>query len=152
PEERGGDGERSITWLEVEAARAAGRPVLAFLVDPSAPWAQKREQDRLVDEPHRALEIARAVQKLEKFRAFLRDHCTVKTFRSADERAARVPAALHSLPAPAERDAPPRRPPRLSVPGLFRYYVDRCLPRPHLKLTQIGAVSRPPELDELHAY
>src|SRR5690348_5527409 len=26
PKERGGDGERSITWLEVEAALAAGRP------------------------------------------------------------------------------------------------------------------------------
>jgi hypothetical protein len=33
-----GDGERSITWLEVEAARAAGKPVFASLIDPNHRW------------------------------------------------------------------------------------------------------------------
>ena len=37
PPELGGDGERSITWLEVDAAKRAGKPVFAFLVDPKAP-------------------------------------------------------------------------------------------------------------------
>jgi Domain of unknown function (DUF4062) len=35
PKELGGDGERSITWLEVAAAKEAGKPVFAFLVDPT---------------------------------------------------------------------------------------------------------------------
>ena len=36
--EEGGDGERSVVWLEVEEARAHGIPVLPLLVDESAPW------------------------------------------------------------------------------------------------------------------
>src|ERR1035438_10189851 len=56
PVELGGDGERSITWLEVDAAKRAGKPVFAFLVDPKAPWTEVKEQDRLVSEP----EIGRA--------------------------------------------------------------------------------------------
>jgi hypothetical protein len=34
PLELGGDGERSITWLEVDAAKRAGKPVFPFLIDP----------------------------------------------------------------------------------------------------------------------
>ncbi len=41
PKELGGDGERSITWLEVDAAKRAGKPVFAFLVDPKAAWTQE---------------------------------------------------------------------------------------------------------------
>src|ERR1700677_2516340 len=43
PRELGGDGERSITWLEVDAARRAGKPVFSFLVDPQAPWTAAKE-------------------------------------------------------------------------------------------------------------
>jgi len=42
PRELGGDGERSITWLEVDAAKHADKPVFAFLVDPYAPWTSSR--------------------------------------------------------------------------------------------------------------
>jgi hypothetical protein len=44
PVELGGDGERSMTWLEVDAAKRAGKPVFAFLVDPKAPWTQGTRQ------------------------------------------------------------------------------------------------------------
>src|SRR5215470_2406868 len=47
--EEGGDGMRSITWLEFEAAEAARKPVFAFLVDPDFAWPHGREQDALVD-------------------------------------------------------------------------------------------------------
>src|SRR5271165_811481 len=40
PPELGGDGERSITWLEIDAARRAAKPVFAFLVDPSLLYAR----------------------------------------------------------------------------------------------------------------
>ncbi len=70
PRELGGDGERSITWLEVDAAKRAGKPVFAFLIDPKAPWTQVKEQDRLTSEPtEKEAEILKAVQKLKEFRS-----------------------------------------------------------------------------------
>src|ERR1039458_7442486 len=66
PAELGGDGERSIPWLEVDAAKRAGKPVFAFLVDPKAPWTEVKEQDRLVSEPEKSQEIIKAVQKLHE--------------------------------------------------------------------------------------
>ncbi len=42
--EEGGDGRKSVTWLEVEAALAGDKPVFAFLVDPDFPWAGAREE------------------------------------------------------------------------------------------------------------
>src|SRR5438874_6224645 len=51
PLELGGDGERSITWLEVDAAKRSGKPVFAFLVDPKAHWSELKEQDLLTAEP-----------------------------------------------------------------------------------------------------
>src|SRR5436309_6289580 len=69
PVELGGDGERSITWLEVDAAKSAGKPVFAFLVDPKAPWTGVKEQDRLTSEPPAKVpEIVTAVQKLQEFK------------------------------------------------------------------------------------
>jgi len=94
PPDLGGDGQRSITWLEVEAARDAGKPVFAFLVDPQAPWHQAKEQDRLVNEPEKAQEVFAAVQQLQEFRKYLQANCTYKTFTSADNLDALVTAAL----------------------------------------------------------
>ena len=63
PPELGGDGERSITWLEVAAAKRAGKPVFAFLVDPKAPWTELREETRLTQEPPEKIpEIVKAVR------------------------------------------------------------------------------------------
>ena len=51
------------------AAKRAGKPVFAFLVDPNAPWTKVKEQDRLVSEPsEKAPEIVKAVQKLQEFK------------------------------------------------------------------------------------
>src|ERR1022692_323731 len=80
PVELGGDGERSITWLEVDAAKRAGKPVFAFLVDPKAPWTCLREQDRLVSEPENLAEIAKAVRKLQEFKDYLGRETTRQTF------------------------------------------------------------------------
>src|ERR1039457_796610 len=94
PTELGGDGDRSITWLEVDAAKRAGKPVFAFLVDPSAPWTEVKEQDRLVSEPEKAQEIIRAVQKLQEFKAYLDRECVRQTFTSAEDLATHVTIAL----------------------------------------------------------
>jgi tetratricopeptide (TPR) repeat protein len=94
PKELGGDGERSITWLEVDAAKRTGKQVFAFLVDPKAPWTQAKEQDRLVSEPEKAAEIFRAVQKLQEFKSYLESEFTRKTFSTADELAGQVAITL----------------------------------------------------------
>jgi tetratricopeptide (TPR) repeat protein len=94
PVELGGDGERSITWLEVDAAKRAGKPVFAFLVDPKTPWTEMKEQDRLTTEPEKALEIAKAVQKLTEFRKWLGDHFTTHPFDSPETLSQAVTIAL----------------------------------------------------------
>jgi tetratricopeptide (TPR) repeat protein len=91
PKELGGDGERSITWLEVDAAKRAGKPVFAFLVDPKAPWTELREESRLTSEPEKAAEIVEAVQKLQEFKAYLSREYMRGTF-SSDEELAKLAA------------------------------------------------------------
>ena len=97
PQDLGGDGERSITWLEVDAAKRAGKPVFAFLVDPNTPWTAVKEQDRLVSEPEKAQEILKAVQKLQEFKAYLGRETTRQTFTGPDHLATHVTAVLAKL-------------------------------------------------------
>jgi len=66
PVKLGGDGERSVTWLEVDAAKHANKPVFVFVVHPQAKWTELKEQDRLTSEPaENASSIVKAVQKLQ---------------------------------------------------------------------------------------
>jgi tetratricopeptide (TPR) repeat protein len=97
PVELGGDGERSITWLEVDAARQAGKPVYSFLVDPQAPWTTAKEQDRLVNEPDKAPEIIKSVQKLKEFKEFLSANTMRALFSNPHQLEAQVTAALSSF-------------------------------------------------------
>ena len=93
--ELGGDDERSITWLEVDAARAAGKQVFAFLVDPKATWTAVKEQDRLTTEPPEKLqEIGKAVQDLKKFKSFLENEYMRGTFANEHELAKKVAITL----------------------------------------------------------
>jgi len=57
-----GDGERSITWLEVDEARKLGRPVLPFLVEPDHDWSPKYIEK---------LSDAVAGERLERFKGVL---------------------------------------------------------------------------------
>jgi tetratricopeptide (TPR) repeat protein len=94
-QEVGGDGEKSITWLEVDAALAAGRPVFVFLVDPSyAEWTSAKEQDRLVDASDEDVpKIVGAVQGLKRFKTFLQAR-TRDVFTTPDNLQARVALSL----------------------------------------------------------
>ena len=94
PAELGGDGERSITWLEVDAAKRAGKPVFAFLVDPKAPWTEVKEQDRLVSEAEKIDEVVKAVRRLQEFKAYLERECTRQTFTGTEELAKLVAITL----------------------------------------------------------
>jgi tetratricopeptide (TPR) repeat protein len=95
PPELGGDGERSITWLEVKAAKQAGKPVFAFLVDPNASWLGIKEQDRLITEPpEKTPEIVHAVHKLQEFKKYLERETTRNLFSTEDELAKLVAIAI----------------------------------------------------------
>jgi hypothetical protein len=121
PKELGGDGERSITWLEVDAAKRAGKPVFVFVVDPKAIWTEPKEQDRLDSEPpEKVAEIVKAVQKLKEFKTYLQSEYTRSTFSSADELAKLVTSALAnyvSRPRPSPPSAP--APARTGLPDYF---------------------------------
>jgi len=85
----------SITWLEVDAAKRAGKPVFPFLVDPAAPWTGVKEQDRLTSEPpEKVPEIAKAVQKLQEFKAYLGRERMRQTFTGPDDLAKNVAITL----------------------------------------------------------
>jgi tetratricopeptide (TPR) repeat protein len=110
PTDLGGDGERSITWLEVDAARRAGKPVFAFLVDPKAPWSAVREQDRLLTERDKSAEILKAIDKLQEFKTWLERETTRQTFTTPDDLATHVTAALsHFTSKPGRAPEPTTR-------------------------------------------
>jgi tetratricopeptide (TPR) repeat protein len=98
-----GDGERSITWLEVDAAKRAGKPVFAFLVDPKAPWTEAKEQDRLTSEPEKTGEIVKAVQDLQKFKAYLERESTRQTFTNLEDLSKNVAITLANFAAKLNR-------------------------------------------------
>jgi hypothetical protein len=126
PKELGGDGERSITWLEVDAAKRAGKPVFAFLVDPKAPWTELKEQDRLSSEPpEKAAEIVKAVQKLQEFKAHLRQEFLVDIFSNSGQLVQLVAATLASFNKTTEEQIAPDRLRPTSPIAKFRY-TDRC--------------------------
>src|SRR5258707_5697169 len=95
PKELGGDGERSLTWLEVDAAKRAGKPVFAFLVDAKAKWTEVKEQDRLTTEPpEKVPEIVKAVQKLKEVKEYLECECVRQSFTSLENLTTHVTIAL----------------------------------------------------------
>ena len=87
-EDEGGDGERSITWLEVQAARDADLPVIPFLVEDDASWPVG--QIEFIDQPQ-----VRA--PLTRFKDELRDG--IAGFFGADPTSLKQPVtrALHQL-------------------------------------------------------
>jgi hypothetical protein len=64
PVEEGGDGERSITWLEVAHARDKGIPVLPFLVSDTAPWPP--EQMEALGDPTTHARLTRFKAEMKK--------------------------------------------------------------------------------------
>ncbi len=64
------DGSKSITWIEVEAARSAGKPVYAYLVDEAHEWSGPTEEQGLKSATTQkaALEVFRRVKDLAAFK------------------------------------------------------------------------------------
>jgi Domain of unknown function (DUF4062) len=91
---------RSITEIELNEAKENSKPVLAFLLDPEAPWPPNR-LDALGSEPGAGADILR-------LRASLGTEYLAGIFRTPDDLASQVAAAV-------------------SAQGLTRHVVDRVL-------------------------
>src|SRR5260221_6713610 len=92
-------GRGSITQREVEAAKAAGKDVLVWIVADDNPWTEKKEQDLLADpnvlaDPDRVAEIAEGVAGLIAFKAWLRKTFTPDTFTTPDDLGKNIAIAL----------------------------------------------------------
>ena len=91
---------RSITEIELQEAQASGRPVLAFLLDPEAPWPPNR-----VDAMGG---VQGSGEDVSRLRALLGTDYLAGIFRTPDDLASQVAAAV-------------------SAQGLTRHMVDRVL-------------------------
>jgi Domain of unknown function (DUF4062) len=92
--------KRSITEIEFEEAKIGGKPILAFLLDPDAPWPLNR-----VDAMGGVVGAGEAVARL---RSLLGTDYLVGIFRTPDDLASQVAASV-------------------SAQGLTRQMVDRVL-------------------------
>jgi tetratricopeptide (TPR) repeat protein len=92
----GGDGHKSITWIEMETALELRKPVFAFVVDETYKWGEPKEQDLLIQAENKTEEedVIRKVKALKEFRKFLESHKVRDTFFSPDDLATKVLASL----------------------------------------------------------
>jgi tetratricopeptide (TPR) repeat protein len=129
--DEGGDGFKSITWIEVETALNEGIPVFAFLVDMNYGWNQPKEQDLLLKAKGKE-DIEKVVQNvnaLKDFREFLENKAglTRETFTSPEDLAVKVATSLSNW-AREQKTAPGRIP----IQRVFRE-VHPLQPAPHFR-------------------
>lgn len=108
-------GKGSITRREVEAAKAAGKDVLVWIVADDYPWTEKQEQDLLTDptvlaDRARVIEIVSGIAELGLFKKWLRDTFICETFTTPDDLGKKIAVALANyssghapLPLPQDR-------------------------------------------------
>jgi hypothetical protein len=116
----------SITELECGAAAAAGKTVLAFLLEPDTPWPTSRV-DAMSAEPQRG--EARPGQYIARFRAELGSNYLAGMFRTPDDLASQVAAAV-------------------SAQGLNRFMVDRVLTQTSVKAGEMGGFGEGTDLND----
>ncbi|HYI11638.1 MAG TPA: DUF4062 domain-containing protein [Thermoanaerobaculia bacterium] len=92
-------GRGSITRREVEAARAAGREVLVWIVADDYGWTEKKEQDVLADptvfaDQARVAEVMAGIQGLLEFKVWLRANFTCEAFTTPDDLGRKIAVAL----------------------------------------------------------
>lgn len=129
----GGDGKKSITWIEVETALSNGIPVLAFIVDNDHPWSQPKEQDQLTTtaDPKKIADIVRSVQSLQEFKDYLNSKAGLirDKFTSPDDLAMKVATSLANL---AITPGQPTNRASTRPPYVFRV-VHHLQPAPHFR-------------------
>jgi Domain of unknown function (DUF4062) len=106
----GGDGARSMTHIEVEAAQRAGKPILAFVVEDAFAWTQRKEQDDLLDAKSASAtkRVKQRVDALREFKAMCMRTLTVERFSTPDNLATQVSTSLAQLAEALKPAALPR--------------------------------------------
>jgi hypothetical protein len=109
-------GHGSITRREVEAAHAAGKDVLVWIVKDDHPWTEKREQDLLTDptvlaDSTKITEVADGVGALNEFKTWLRATFVTEAFTTPDDLGRKIAVALSNRSKGTGKSAPaaPRR-------------------------------------------
>jgi hypothetical protein len=126
-------GRGSITRREVEAAKAAGKDVLVWIVADGYAWTQAREQDLLADpsvaaDESRVADVRDGVASLLEFKTWLRKTFVCDTFTTPDDLGRRIAVALATYAAqhsPRAGTAAPKR-------GEIRV-VHALQPAPHFR-------------------
>ena len=125
-------GRGSITRREVEAARAAGKDVLVWIVADNHPWSEKKEQDRLTDpkvfaDPELVAAVAQSVKALHEFKTWLRATCVCDTFTTPEDLGRKIAVALSNYL--LENTA---RSTRVAAPAQGKQWIVHALqPAPH---------------------
>jgi hypothetical protein len=101
-------GRGSITQREVEAAKAAGRDVLVWIVADDYGWTATKETDLLADptvhtDPARVTELVDNVTALTRFKAWLRQTFICDTFTTPENLAKKIAIALRTHSPTASR-------------------------------------------------
>jgi hypothetical protein len=109
-------GRGSITRREVEAAKAAGKDVLVWIVADDHPWTEKKEQDLLTDptvlaDPARVTEVVEGIAALGAFKTWLRTTFVCDTFTTPDELGRKIAVALANYSPKQTHHAAPTTPP-----------------------------------------
>lgn len=125
-------GRGSITRREVEAAKAAGKDVLVWIVADDFPWTEKKEQDLLTDptvlaDPARVADVVAGVQGLGDFKTWLRASFICDKFTTPDDLGRKIAIALGKY---AQDKASTRPAPPAPVRGEVRI-VHALQPAPH---------------------
>lgn len=109
-------GALSITELEYNEAVAAGKTILAFLLDPETPWPTSRV-DAMSTEPQSG--ETRPGSNISRFRSLLGTNYLAGMFRTPDDLASQVAAAV-------------------AAQGLNRFMVDRVLTQTSVNAGEMG--------------
>ncbi len=119
-------GRLSITALEYGAAEAAGKTILAFLLDPTMPWPTSQvdamSSEARLGEPHAGFNIA-------QFRAMLGTNYLAGMFRTPEDLASQVAAAV-------------------AAQGLNRFMVDRVLVQTSVNTAAMGGFGEGTALED----
>jgi hypothetical protein len=116
----------SITELEYNAAVAAGKPILAFLLDPDTPWPTSRV-DAMSAEPQRG--EPRPGFNIARFRSLLGTNYLAGMFRTPEDVASQVAAAV-------------------AAQGLNRFMVDRVLVQTSVDAGEMGGFGEGTALED----
>jgi hypothetical protein len=119
---------------EVEAARAAGKDVLVWIVADDHPWTEKKEQDLLADptvlaDPERVADVALGMQSLLEFKIWLRASFVCETFTTPDDLGRKIAVALSKY---TQAQTSMRPAPVTPVRGEVRI-VHALQPAPHFR-------------------